>query len=123
TSAIRALLRRHGLPAAPRRAGSSWRALLRAHAQGVLACDFFTVETARLQTLFVLCFIELQTRRVFVAGCTEHPSAAWVTQQARHLAWHLHDANRRPTLLIRDRDAKFTASFDAVFRAEDVRVV
>jgi transposase InsO family protein len=89
----------------------------------VLACDFFTVETIRLQTLFVLFFIELQTRRVFVAGCTEHPSAAWVTQQARHLAWQLEDESRRPTLLIRDRDAKFPASFDAVFRAEGVRVV
>ena len=69
--------------------------------------------------MFVLFFIELQTRRVFVAGSTEHPSAAWVTQ----LAWHLHDANQRPTLLIHDRDAKFPASFDAVFRAEQVRVV
>jgi putative transposase len=84
---IRSLLRRHGVPPAPRRAGLSWRAFLRAHAAGVLACDFFTVETVRLQTLFVLFFIELQTRRVFVAGCTEHPSAGWVTQQARQLAW------------------------------------
>jgi transposase InsO family protein len=122
-TAIRSLLRRHGVPPAPRRAAVSWRAFLRAHAQGVLACDFFTVETIRLQTLFVLFFIELQTRRVFVAGCTEHPSAAWVTQQARHLAWQLEDESRRPTLLIRDRDAKFPASFDAVFRAEGVRVV
>ena len=72
-TAIRALLRRHGLPPAPQRAGLSWRAFLRAQAQGVLACDFFTVETLRLQTLFVLFFIELQTRRVFVAGCTSIP--------------------------------------------------
>jgi putative transposase len=71
----------------------------------------------------VLFFTEVQTRRVFVAGCTEHPSAAWVTQQARHLTWYLDEAERRPTLLIRDRDAKFPASFDAVFRAEAVRVV
>jgi putative transposase len=120
---IRSLLRRHGVPPAPRRAGLSWRAFLRAHAAGVLAGDFFTVETLGLQTLFVLFFIELQTRRVFVAGCTEHPSAAWVTQQARNLVWHLDEAERRPTLLIRDRDAKFPASFDAVFRAGAVRVV
>ena len=120
---IRALLRRHGVPPAPRRAGLSWRTFLRAHAAGVLACDFFTVETLRVQTLFVLFFIELQTRRVFVAGCTEHPSAGWVTQQARQLAWQLEDESRRPALLIRDRDAKFSASFDAVFRAEGVRVV
>jgi putative transposase len=122
-TAIRALLRRHRLPPAPRRAGLSWCAFLRAHAAGVLACDFFTVETIRLQTLFVPFFIELQSRRVFVAGCTEHPSAAWVTQQARNLAWQLDAQERRPTRLIRDRDAKFPASFDAVFRAEAVRVV
>jgi putative transposase len=73
---IRSLLRRHGIPPAPRRAGLSWRAFLHAHAAGVLACDFFTVETIRLRTVFVLFFIELQTRRVFVVGCTEHPSAA-----------------------------------------------
>jgi putative transposase len=88
----------------------------------VLACDCFTVETLRLQTLFVLCFIELQTRRVFVAGCTAHPAAAWVTQQARNLMWHLDEEDRRPTILIRDRDAKFAASFDTVLRAEGVRV-
>jgi len=120
---IRALLRRHGVPPAPRRAGLSWRAFIRAHAAGVLACDFFTVETLRLQTLFVLFFIELQTRRVFVAGCTEHPSAGWVAQQARNLAWQLDEEERRPTILIRDRDAKFAASFEAVLRAENVRVV
>jgi transposase InsO family protein len=122
-TAIRALLRRHDVPPAPRRAGLSWRAFLHAHAAGVLACDFFTVETVRLQTLFVLFFIELQTRRVFVASCTTRPSAAWVTQQARNLAWHLDDEERRPALLIHDRDAKFPAAFDAVFRAENVRVV
>lgn len=89
----------------------------------MLACDFFTVEALRLDTLFVLFFIELQTRRVFVAGCTEHPSAAWVSQQARNLAWQLDQKEQRPTLLIRDRDAKLPAAFDAVFRAENVGVV
>ena len=89
----------------------------------MLACDFFTVETLRLQTLFVLFFIDLQTRRVFVAGCTEHPSAGWVTQPARNLAWQLDEEERRPTLLIRDQDAKFAAAFDSVFRATDARVV
>jgi putative transposase len=120
---IRALLRRQGVPPAPRRASISWHAFLRAHAAGVLACDFFTVETLRLRTVFVLFFIELQTRRVFVAGCTEHPAAAWVTQQARNLVCQLDEDDRRPTLLIHDRDAKFPAAFDAVFRAAGVRVV
>jgi len=122
-TAIRSVLRRRGVPPAPRRAGLSWGAFLRAHASAVLECDFFTVETIRLRTLHVLFFLEVHTRRVFVAGCTAHPTAAWVTQQARNLCWRLDDAGRRPTVLIRDRDAKFPRAFDDVFRSEGVRVV
>ncbi|HEV8177566.1 MAG TPA: hypothetical protein VGP44_07750, partial [Gemmatimonadales bacterium] len=83
---IRSLLRANGLGPVPRRAGPTWGEFLRAHAQGILACDFFTVETIRLQTLYVLFFIELSTRRIRVAGVTAHPDSAWVTQQARNLA-------------------------------------
>jgi hypothetical protein len=122
-TAIRSVLRRGGVPPAPRRAGLSWGAFLRAHAGAVLECDFFTVETLRLQTLHVLFFLEVHTRRVFVAGCTAHPTAAWVTQQARNLCWRVDDAGRRPSVLVRDRDAKFPRAFDDVFRSEGVRVV
>jgi hypothetical protein len=122
-TAIRAVLRRRDIPPAPRRGGLAWPAFLRAQARGVLACDFLTVETVRLQILHVLFFIELGTRRVFLAGCTERPSAAWVAQQARNLAWDLADAGLRPRLLVRDRDAKFPPAFDAVFASEGVRVV
>jgi putative transposase len=121
-TAIRTTLRRSGVPPAPRRAGLTWRAFLRAHAGAVLACDFFAVETVRLQTLYVLFFVEIHTRRVVFAGCTAQPTGAWVTQQARNLVWRLDDGVR-PTLLVRDRDAKFTQAFDDVFRAEGVRVV
>jgi transposase InsO family protein len=101
----------------------SWRAFLRAHAGAVLACDFFVVETVRLQTLYVLFFIEVHTRRVLVAGCTAQPTVAWVTQQARNLVWRLGDDGIAPSLLVRDRDAKFARSFDDVFRSAGVRVV
>src|SRR5687767_770920 len=50
---------------------------------------FFTVETIRLQTLYVLFFIELRTRRVHIAGIKEHPSQTWVTQQAQQLLYDL----------------------------------
>jgi hypothetical protein len=82
---VQTLLRRHRVPPAPRRTGLAWPAFLRAHAAGLLACDFFTVETVRLQTLYVLFFLEVHTRRVFVAGCTAHSTGAWVTQQARNV--------------------------------------
>jgi putative transposase len=69
-TAIRRLLGRHGLGPAPRRGGVSWRVFLRQQAAGILACDFFTVETVWLKTLYVLFFIELGSRRVHVSGCT-----------------------------------------------------
>lgn len=120
---IQTLLRRHRVPPAPRRAGLAWPAFLRIHAEGLLACDFFTVETVRLQTLYVLFFLEVQTRHVFVTGCTAQPAAAWVTQQARNVCWGLQDGGVHPTILVRDRDTKCVTAFDSVFAAGGVRVV
>lgn len=65
---VQTVLRRHRVPPAPRRGGLAWPVFLRAHAAGLLACDFPCVETVRLQTLYVLFFLEVQTRRVVVAG-------------------------------------------------------
>jgi putative transposase len=84
-----------------------------------VACDFFTVETAWLRTLYVLLFIELGSRRV-LAKATSSPDSSWVTQQARNLSM---DAPRGPTFLLRDRDAKFSAAFDEVFRSGGTRVI
>ncbi len=100
----------------------SWREYLRAHAQALLACDFVTVETVRLKVVYMLFFIELASRRVFVVGSTEHPTAAWVTQQARNLVWEI-DEGFHPRLLIHDRDKKYAMAFDQVFAAEGVQIV
>src|SRR5664279_3675886 len=83
-TAIRSLLRAHGLKPAPRRQGPSWKEFLACQASGILACDFFTAETVWLRTLYVLFFIELSTRRVHLAGVSAHPCSSWVTQQARN---------------------------------------
>jgi putative transposase len=89
----------------------------------LLACDFFTVETLFLQTLYVLVFVEIGTRRVHFAGCTAHPDNAWVTQQARQVIWELEDREPAIRFLIRDNDKKFTESFDTVFRAEGIDII
>jgi transposase InsO family protein len=90
----------------------------------MLACDFFTIDTALLRRLYVLSFIELDTRRVFLTGITAHPTGTWVVQQARNLALALAERSQQPVkFLIRDRDAKFTTSFDEVFRSEGAQII
>jgi transposase InsO family protein len=95
---------------------------LRAQAEGVLACDFFSVETAFLRTLYVLFFIEVGTRRVHVMTSTRNPDAGFTTQQARKLCM-AGELRADVRYVIRDRDAKFTHSFDAVFGSEGARVI
>ena len=118
---IRAILRAAGVGPSPRRGGPSWSAFLRAQAQGIIACDFFTVETVWLQTLYVLFWIEHGSRRVRLAGVTANPDCAWVAQQARNLAVGEQFENVR--FLIHDRDAKFCGPFDAIFASEGVLVI
>ena len=124
-STVRDVLKRQQVPPAPERAkhGSSWRTFLAHYREQMLACDFFTVETAWLNTLYVLFFIELGSRRVHVAGATARPTAAWVTQQARHLSWQIQDGSVPVRFLIRDRDAKFPAAFDTVLQSEGVTII
>jgi transposase len=122
-TAIRTTLRRHGLDPAPRRTTTTWRAFLHRQAAGIVACDFFTVDTVWLRRLYVLFFIELDTRRVHLAGVTCNPNAAWVTQQARNLLLRLEEPGRRVRFLVRDRDAKFCRGFDDVFRSEGGEVL
>jgi putative transposase len=117
------ILRRAGVPPAGARARLGWRQFLRAHAQSMLACDFFTVETLWLGRLYVLFFIELGSRRVHVAGCTANPDGPWTTQQARQLAWSLPERRRPIRFLIHDRDSKFSGAFDEVFRSEGVEII
>jgi len=84
----------------------------------ILACDFFTVETIWLKTIYVLFFIELGTRCVHFAGITTNPNQVWVTQQARQLVWKLREQDLSLRFLINDNDTKFSQSFDVVFRSE-----
>jgi putative transposase len=89
----------------------------------MLACDFLTVETVGLTRLYVLFIVELDRRRVHLAGVTAHPTGGWVTQAARNLLMDLDHRADRFRFLIRDRDATFTAAFDAVFTAAGVETV
>ena len=122
-STIRKILRARRIPPPSGRDGS-WRVFLRAHAATLLATDFFHVDCAlTLSRLYVAFVIEHQTRRVRLLGITRHPTGQWATQLARILAGELEEAGARFTCLIRDRDAKFTAAFDAVFASIGIRTL
>jgi putative transposase len=122
-SSIRRMLRAHGLDPAPRRASTSWRSFLRQQAAGIVACDFFTVDTIFLRRVYVLVFIEPASRRVRLAGVTDHPTGAWVAQQARNLVVSLGDQAVAWRFLIRDRDTKFTRAFDDVWRSTGAEII
>jgi putative transposase len=120
---VKKVLREHQLGPAGTRRGPPWREFVRAQANSMMAVDFFSVETAWLQRLYLLFFIEVGSRRVHLAGCTAHPDGEWVTQQARQLAWKFAEREQSVRFLIRDHDRKFTGSFDAVFEAQGARII
>jgi putative transposase len=122
-STIARIIKHHGLDPAPRRRGPTWRECLRSQASGVVATDFFHVDTVLFKRLYVLFFIELGRTRVWVTGVTAYPNAAWVAQRARNVAGDLADADITTKLLVRDRDTKYVASFDEVFKAEGTEIL
>ena len=122
-STIRKILRAHRIPP-PSGHDQSWRVFLRAHAGTLLAADFFHVDCAvTLRRLYVAFVIEHQTRRVHLLGITSHPTGQWATQLARNLAAELEQVGCRFTYLVRDRDSKLTAAFDAVFASIGIRIL
>lgn len=120
---IRRVLARAGIDPSGGRYEMSWRDFVRAQAKSILATDFLTVDTLFLKRLYVLFFIEIDTRRVHLAGVTSNPNGAWVTQQARNVAGTLGHALSERRVLIRDRDSKFTGLFDEVFRSEGLSII
>src|SRR3954471_1815500 len=122
-STVWEILHAAGVDPAPRRTGPSWREFLTAQAEGIIAADFFHVDTITGKRLYALAFLEHCTRKLHITGVTAHPTAQWATQQARNLASDLGSRVESLRFVLRDRDSKYTGSFDAVFEAEEMKVL
>jgi putative transposase len=122
-TSVRSILAAARLPPAPQRDGLSWRRFLRQQADGILACDFFTVETLWLKQLYVLFFISLERRRIEYVAVTSNPDGRWMAQQARNLLMTLDDRQRPFRFLIHDRDSKFSGDVDTIFRNAGIEII
>ncbi len=124
-SCVRDILKEHGIPPCPQRKGMSWKQFIQSHMDLTWATDLFTEEVwtlSGLVTCYVLFFIHLGTRRVFIAGCTPHPESVWMSQQARNFCMIVDDSGEKCRYLIHDRDTVFLP-FDTVLATEDLRIV
>jgi hypothetical protein len=120
---IRSVLLAVGVLPSGRRSQLTWKRFLTAHAETLVAADFFSVDTIFFKRLYVLIYVHLASRRVLLASCTSEPNAAWVTQQARNLSWRLEDEGIHMSVLIHDRDEKFAPQADRVLQPQGTRVI
>ncbi|MCQ6246997.1 integrase core domain-containing protein [Streptomyces malaysiensis] len=122
-STVWAILNAAGIEPAPRRSGPTWREFLTAQAEGIVAADFFHIDTVLGRRLYALVFLEHGTRRLHITGVTAHPTRDWTVQQARNLTADLGIRIQTLRFLLRDRDDKYGEASDAVFRAEEMKII
>ncbi|MFI0771944.1 integrase core domain-containing protein [Streptomyces sp. NPDC021218] len=122
-STVWEILNAAGIDPAPRRSGPTWREFLTAQAEGIIAADFFHIDTALGRRLYALAFLEHGTRRLHITGVTARPTRDWAVQQARNLTSDLGVRFENLRFLLRDRDGKYGEAFDAIFQSEEMEIL
>ena len=118
-SSIKNILKENNLDPAPQRSKDSWDSFIKRHFQTLWACDFFTKQVLTPlgpRMFFVLFFINIKTRKVYVGGTTRYPHQEWVIKQTKNILPLLGSNKSGKKLLIRDRDTKFSREFDELFK-------
>lgn len=121
------VLRRHGIAPAPKRSQTTtWKDFIRSHMEVLSGVDFFTVEVLTwkgLATYYVLFFIHLESRRVSIAGITQHPSETWMEQIARNATDEISGYLREHRYVLHDRDTKFCPVFRSILQASGIQAL
>jgi putative transposase len=119
------VMREHGFDPGPHRGEKTWDEFLKIHAATLWQCDFFAHKVLTLhgvRELFVIAFLRVGSRKIFVTKATEHPTAAWVKEQAEVFAASLPASGLQAKIIFHDRDTKFGRAFDDALRAKGIEV-
>ena len=122
---VKNILKANGLDPGPQRGVGTWDEFLKLHAATLWQCDFLSVRTLTtkgIRELYLLVFLHVESRRVFVSPATAHPNEAWVCDQAKAFAAHAEATGIGADIVMHDRDTKFTSQFDATLNDDGVRV-
>ena len=119
------VMREHGFDPGPKRGEKTWDEFLKMHAATLWQCDFFSHKVLTLRGVrefFVMAFLHVGSRKVFVTPATEHPTAAWVKEQAEAFAESLPTAGLPAKIIFHDRDSKFGRAFDDTLGGKGIDV-
>ena len=121
---VRNILKEEGIEPGPDRTSDCWDNFVKRHAETLWAVDFFSVKTVTalgLREMYLMAFICLSSREVIVSSSTEHPNSAWVVEQTKVFLDQTIHREQKPSIVMHDRDTKFTKEFTATLKAKDVR--
>lgn len=121
---VRNILKEEGIKPGPDRTSDKWSNFLEHHKNTLWAVDFFSIKaiTARgMQNMYCLVFLCMESREVIVTPSTRHPNSAWVKRQTESFIEQTANRAERPSIVMHNRDTKFTKEFVAVLKAKGIR--
>ena len=122
---VKNILKENGYDPGPKRGLGTWDEFLKIHAATLRQCDFFSkkvLTTKGFRDLFVLVFLHVESRRVFVTPATYHPNESWMIDQAAAFLRYAEQSGLEADIVMHDRDGKFSAAFDQHLKDAGLRI-